>query len=367
MTVGVLGGGQLARMLALSGHPLGLDFVVLCPVLNNCAAAVAEQICAPFYDERALLALAQRADVVTWEFENVPARAVHYLAKHVPVLPPPAALAASQDRLCEKRLFGELNIPTAAYAPVDSLADLERAVAAIGLPAVLKMRTHGYDGKGQVTLRRSDDLQSAWATLGGVPAIVEAFVPFEREVSVIAVRARDGDMAFYPLVTNTHRDGILRVSVCRQNDPLQAHAQEYARRLLEGLDYAGALVLELFAGQGELLANEFAARVHNSGHWTIEGAETSQFENHLRAILGFPLGSTAAVGHSAMVNFIGDVPDTREVLTVPGVHLHLYGKRRRPGRKLGHATLRAKDEQGLHASLQRLLPLVPSADAIYAK
>lgn len=367
MIVGLLGGGQLARMLALAGHPLGLEFIVLCPVPNNCAAAVAEQICADFDDEPALLAFAQRADVITWEFENVPARAVHYLAKHVPVLPPPAALAASQDRLCEKRLFRDLDIPTAAFTPVESLADVEGAAATIGLPAVLKMRMHGYDGKGQATLRCSEDLRSAWATLGGVPAIVEAFVPFEREVSVIAVRARDGDMAFYPLVTNTHRDGILRVSICGRNDPLQAQANEYARRLLEGLDYAGALVLELFAVRGELLANEFAPRVHNSGHWTIEGADTSQFENHLRAILGLPLGSTAAVGHSAMVNFIGDVPDPGHVLAVPGVHLHLYGKQRRPGRKLGHATLRAKDEQGLQESLQRLFPLVPSVDVARAE
>ncbi len=363
MIVGVLGDGQLARMLALAGHPLGLQFIVLSPVPNSCAASVAEQICARFDDEAALRLIAQRADVVTWEFENVPARAVQYLSQHVPVLPPPAALAASQDRLSEKRLFRDLDIPTAAFAPVESLTDLETAAATIGWPAVLKMRMHGYDGKGQATLRRSEDLRPAWAALGGVPAIVEALVPFEREVSVIAVRARNGDMAFYPLVTNTHRDGILRVSISGQNDPLQAQANEYARRLLERLDYVGILALELFAVQGELLANEFAPRVHNSGHWTIEGAETSQFENHLRAILGFPLGSTAAIGHSAMVNLIGDVPDPGQMLSVPGVHLHLYGKERRPGRKLGHVTLREMGQPGLHASLQRLLALLPSAEA----
>jgi 5-(carboxyamino)imidazole ribonucleotide synthase len=355
VTVGVLGGGQLARMLALAGHPLGVPVVAFSEEADSCAALVTERIRARFDDVAALDALAQRVEVVTCEFENVPPQAVAYLSERTRVLPRPAAWAASRDRLAEKQLFTSLGIPLPAFARVDSLADLERAVARIGLPAVLKTRTAGYDGKGQVVLRAGDEMLPAWTRIGGVPAVVEAFVPFVREVSIIAVRGLGGETAFYPLVNNSHHDGILRLSVPSQCDPLQDVAATYARRLLDELDYVGVLTLELFDCDGTLMANEFAPRVHNSGHWTIEGAETSQFENHLRAVTGRPLGSTAPHGHAAMVNIIGSVPDEPAILAVPGAHLHLYRKEPRPGRKLGHVTVCAGTRPEMYERLRRLL------------
>ncbi len=357
MIVGILGGGQLARMLALAGHPLGLHFRFLDPSPTACSRGVAQQIQGPFDDEAKLLALAEGSDVVTYEFENVPARCVAYLAEHANIYPAPRALEAGQDRLFEKRLFRELGIDTAEFLPVSTPQALALAVKQLGRPALLKTRTQGYDGKGQVMLREGQDLAEAWAAIGGVPAIVEALVPFERELSVIAVRARDGEVRCYPLSENTHRDGILRLAVSRPDEPLQGLARGYATRLLGHLDYVGVLALELFQQGERLLANEFAPRVHNSGHWTIEGAETSQFENHLRAILGLPLGRTEAVEHAAMVNFIGALPPAAEVLKLPQAHLHAYDKAPRPGRKVGHATVRTPDravfEQHVEA-LQRL-------------
>ena len=357
MIVGIVGGGQLARMLALSGHPLGLRFVFLDPAPDACAASLGEHLRADYADTQTLMRLAETADCVTFEFENVSADTLAVLAGRVTVYPPTSALAVSQDRLREKTLFRRLGIPTAPFAVVDSRADLDRTTAEIGLPAVLKTRTLGYDGKGQEVLRHAGDLAPAWQRLGSAPLLLEGYVPFERELSLIAVRARHGQTSFYPLAENTHSNGILRWSRCRPGDARQALAEEYARRLLDDLEYVGVLALELFDAGGQLLANEFAPRVHNSGHWTIEGAETSQFENHLRAILGLPLGSTTPVGNSLMVNFIGHLPDAARVLAVPGAHLHVYGKPPRPGRKLGHATLRAADEEGLQAGLRELLLL----------
>lgn len=353
MIVGVLGGGQLARMLALAGHPLGLRFIFLDPAPGACAAPLGEHLCAAFDDEAALATLAERADVVTYEFENVPAQAVRLLSGRVPVYPSAAALAETQDRLREKRLFRALDIGTPSFLPVDTPEALEAAVAEIGLPAVLKPRSQGYDGKGQAVLRRAADLEAAWKRLGGASAILEAFVRFRREISIIAVRCRDGETRFYPVAENTHSDGILRRSLSRAGDPLQKQAEDYAGRLIERLDYVGVFTLELFdTGEG-LLANEFAPRVHNSGHWTIEGAETSQFENHLRAILGLPPGSTEPVGHAAMLNFIGEHPDPARFLAIPGAHLHVYGKEPLAGRKVGHGTLRSATERGLQAALER--------------
>lgn len=357
MIVGVLGGGQLARMLALAGYPLGLEFVFLCPAQDACAAPLGEHLHSGFDDERALVQLAEQADVVTYEFENVPLSSVEFLAERVPVLPSPQALATAQDRLREKQLFRKLGLPTPAFMAVDNLVDLQQAVAQIGLPAVLKTRSQGYDGKGQVVLRDTHELATAWNSLRGVPAIVEAFVPFERELSVLAVRGRTGETVFYPLAENCHRDGILRLSLSRPDDPLQTRAQAYAQQLLDELSYVGVLALELFQAGEELLVNEFAPRVHNSGHWTIEGAETSQFENHHRAILGWPLGSTAATGYAAMVNFIGAIPDTAQVLSQAQVHLHVYGKLPRAGRKVGHATIHADDPHVLQTAIDKLLAL----------
>ncbi len=360
MIVGIVGGGQLARMLALAGCPLGLEFVFLDPARDACAAPLGQHLRGG-YDDRALLArLAERADVVTYEFENVPSESVEFLSVIATVHPNSRTLAVARDRSAEKVLFRELGIPTAPFAPVDTRKDLEHAAAKIGLPAVLKTRTLGYDGKGQVVLRSAGELDAAWARLGGAPLILESFVPFEREVSVIAVRGRNGATLFYPLAENTHSDGILRLSLSRPGDSMQALAEAYAWRLLDALDYVGVLALELFQLGETLLANEFAPRVHNSGHWTIEGAETSQFENHLRAVLGWPLGPTSPRGCAAMVNFIGFEPDAAQVLAIPGVHLHAYGKAARPGRKLGHATLRAEDARALHAGLDRLLALAAS-------
>ncbi|VAX04202.1 N5-carboxyaminoimidazole ribonucleotide synthase [hydrothermal vent metagenome] len=355
MRVGVLGGGQLARMLALAGYPLGLEFVFLCPVPDACAAPLGEHLCANFDDEAALQRLAESVDRVTYEFESVPAGTVAYLNGKLPVYPPPQALATARDRLHEKSLFNELGIDTAPFMAVDSLDDLQQAVAKMGLPAILKTRTLGYDGKGQQWLRDPAELMVAWEGINGAAAILEGVVPFEREVSIIAVRNLAGEMAFYPLTENRHAAGILQRSISLPDDPMQGLAEDYAQRLLEHLAYVGVLAVEFFQLDGQLLVNEMAPRVHNSGHWTIEGAVSSQFENHLRAILGLPLGSTALTGHSGMVNLIGELPDIDAVLSIPGAHLHLYGKEPQPGRKLGHITVCADNDD----SLQQRLAMMP--------
>lgn len=339
--VGILGAGQLGRMLALAGYPLDVRCVLVDPTPDSPAAHVAEQVVAEYTDEAALTRLAA-CDVVTYEFENVPASAAAWLAERVPVYPPPGALEIARDRWHEKTRFSALGIPTARFANAESPAELARALGEIGLPALIKTRTLGYDGKGQRLLRDAADPARLWEELGSVPLIVEAFVPFERELSLIAVRSSRSELAFYPLIENEHRQGILHLSQApAPNAPvaLQRCAEDYAGRLLESLAYVGVLTLELFEAGGQLLANEMAPRVHNSGHWTTEGAETSQFENHLRAILGLPLGSTRARGYSAMLNLIGTLPERDPVLAIAGAHLHLYGKAPRPGRKLGHVTL----------------------------
>lgn len=355
MKIGILGGGQLARMLALAGYPLGLEFVFLCPSADACATPMGEHLCAAFDDKAALKRLAEKADTITYEFENVPAGSVEYLNGKLPVYPPPLALATARDRLNEKTLFNELGIDTAIFIPVDSLDDLQRAVAKTGRPAILKSRTLGYDGKGQQLLRDPAELRAAWEGLNGVAAILEEFVLFSREISIIAVRSVSGEMAFYPLTENRHEAGILRLSTSLQDDPMQELAEDYATRLLEHLDYVGVLAIEFFELDGRLLVNEMAPRVHNSGHWTIEGAVTSQFENHLRAILDLPLGSTAPTARSALVNLIGELPDIAAVLAIPGAHLHLYSKQPQPGRKLGHITVCAENDDGL----KRLLAALP--------
>jgi 5-(carboxyamino)imidazole ribonucleotide synthase len=293
--------------------------------------------------------------LVTYEFENVPVATARWLAQRIPVFPPPEALEVAQDRLHEKLLFQRLGIPTPPFLPVDSRQQLLPALDQVGYPAFLKTRRFGYDGKGQFLVRDRDDGIRAWDMLGGVSLLLEGFVAFQRELSILAVRDRSGATAFYPLVENHHREAMLRLSLAPAGTPeLQALAEDYARRVLEKVDYVGVLAIEFFHRDGELLANEMAPRVHNSGHWTIEGAETSQFENHLRAVLGLPLGSTAARGFSAMVNLIGTLPDPASVLAVPGTHLHLYGKAPRPGRKLGHVTVCAADEHLVRERLARL-------------
>ena len=359
-TVGILGGGQLARMMALAGAPLGLRFLVMDSVADACAGQFAPMVVGDYTDQAALAEFAGRVDVATFDFENVPAESARWLAERVPVFPTPRALAVAQDRLAEKTLFRELGIPVPPFADIATRAQLDAAVAALGTPCILKTRRLGYDGKGQFRIRSLADANAAWEALGAqagkVGLIVEAFVPFERELSVVAVRGRDGEFRTWPLTWNWHVDGVLSASLApaRVEPALADTAIAHARRLAERLDYVGVFALELFCRDGVLLANELAPRVHNSGHWTLEGAETSQFQNHLRAVLGLPLGSTAMLGHACMLNWIGAMPEAGPVLAEPGGHWHDYGKEPRAGRKVGHATVRADNALELAAALERI-------------
>ena len=360
-TVGILGGGQLARMLALSGAPLGLRFQVMDPSADGCAGQVAPLMVAGYDDERALAEFAGRVDLATFDFENVPAAAAEWLAGKVGVYPNPGALAVAQDRLSEKTLFRKLGIPVPAFEDVATREDLDTAIAKVGAPCILKTRRLGYDGKGQFRIRSAGDADAAWEALGAqaqaVGLILEAFVPFERELSVIAVRGRDGEFRTWPLTWNWHVDGVLSASLAPApgvDAALEQAAAGYARRLAEELDYVGVFALELFCRDGGLMANEMAPRVHNSGHWTIEGAQASQFQNHLRAVAGLPLGATDAIGHACMLNWIGDMPDAAPVLREAGGHWHDYDKEARPGRKVGHATLRADSKEALTGALERV-------------
>jgi 5-(carboxyamino)imidazole ribonucleotide synthase len=340
MTIGIVGAGQLGRMLALAGIPLGERFLFLDPSEGAPGGQVAPQIVGAFTDQDRLLELASRSDVLTFDWENVSVEALRALPRGTRICPPIPALAASQDRVSEKQLFERLKIPTTRWSAVDSAAQLQRAVEEIGLPGVLKTRRLGYDGKGQAVLRQAAHVERAWREIGAAPAIYEEWVPFECEVSIIGARARDGDIVVYPLNGNVHAGGILRLTRAPFGDAsLQRKASSYLKRTLEHFRYVGVLTIEFFVRRGSLVANEMAPRVHNSGHWTIEGAVTSQFENHVRAVLGLPLGEASARGHSAMINLIGEMPKAMRVLQEPGVHLHHYGKSPRPGRKLGHCTL----------------------------
>jgi 5-(carboxyamino)imidazole ribonucleotide synthase len=355
--IGILGGGQLGRMLALAGYPLGLRFRFLDPAPEAPVEQLADLVVGRFDDIEVLQRFPEGLEVVTYEFENVPVEAAQHLARHAPVYPPIRALEVSQDRLAEKTLFKSLGLTPAPFAPVETFKELRRAVEEIGLPAVLKTRRLGYDGKGQSVLHRPEDVEAAWARLGGVPLVLEGFVPFDREVSQVGVRGRNGSMALYPLVENEHREGILRKT--RAPAPgltptLQQQGAEAIRQVMETLEYVGVLAIEFFQVGEQLIVNEMAPRVHNSGHWTIEGARTSQFENHLRAVLGWPLGATEALGPCAMVNLIGSLPDPAAVLTVPDAHLHLYGKKPRPGRKVGHITVRGDSEEQVRERMARL-------------
>lgn len=359
-TVGILGGGQLARMLALSGAPLGLRFLVMDSADDACAGQFAPMVVGDYTDQAALAEFASKIDVATFDFENVPAESGQWLAERVPVFPSPRALAVAQDRLAEKTLFRELGIPVPEFADVASRAALDAAIAAIGTPCILKTRRLGYDGKGQFRIKTPADAEAAWAALGAqvatVGLILEGFVRFERELSVVAVRGRDGEFRAWPLTENWHVDGVLSASLApaQADAALAATAHGYARKLAEALDYVGVFALELFCRDGQLLANELAPRVHNSGHWTIEGSETSQFQNHLRAVLGLPLGDTRMLGQACMLNWIGEMPDATAMLGEAGGHWHDYGKSSRAGRKVGHATLRADDARDLAAALERV-------------
>lgn len=362
--VGVLGAGQLGRMLALAGYPLGLRFRFLDPAPEAPAEHLAERVCAPYDDPLALERFAAGLEVATFEFENVPLAALERLANLVTVLPPPRALGVGQDRWHEKQCFEQVGIPVPTYCKVDDRADLDAAIRRVGFPAMLKTRRLGYDGKGQARLVSERDVEVAWRSLGGQPLLLERLVPFDAEVSILAVRSRTGETAFYPLVQNVHGEGILRTSrvpAPAATPALEAQARAYAAAVTEKLDYVGVLAIEFFLESGCLLANEMAPRVHNSGHWSIEGAQTSQFENHLRALLGWPLGSTEIRGPSVMYNLIGTLPDIQRVLRIPGAHLHLYGKSARPARKLGHVTLTASTTEELAAREALLQEVVVGA------
>ena len=365
MRLAILGGGQLAWMLALAAEPLGVDVAVLDPSPDCAAGRVAEHVVAAYDDPDGLDRVASGADVVTYEFENVPAAAVERLAaRGVPVLPPPSALAVTQDRAREKELMAGLGIPVAPYALIDSADDVAAALERVGAPGILKTRRLGYDGKGQARVRAADDLAAAVAELGGTDLIYEGLVVFARELSVVVARAADGALAVYPAVENEHRDGILACTLAPAPglDPAKAgEAEAIGVRVAEALGHVGVLCVELFDTADGVVANEIAPRVHNSGHWTIEGAVASQFENHVRAVCGLPLGDASARGVSAMVNIVGAEPDPDAIRAIPGVALHLYGKAPRPGRKLGHATVTAPDAAALAEPLARLRGLCDAA------
>jgi 5-(carboxyamino)imidazole ribonucleotide synthase len=346
-TLGILGGGQLGRMLAMAAAQLGLRPHVYAPEESNPAFEVAgERTIAPYEDDAALVRFAKAVDVVTYEFENVPSATAATLSAHTLLAPNAQALAVSQDRFLEKSFIAGLDIPIAPFAAVSSEAELTKALEGIGRPAVLKTRRFGYDGKGQAMIRPETDPATAWNAVGGAPSILEGFVPFEREVSVIAARTASGDFAAYDLCANEHRSHILDITrvPAGVSAATERQAVDVARAIAEALDYVGILAVEIFLLTGEggerLVVNEIAPRVHNSGHWTLGGAVTSQFEQHVRAVCGWPLGETQRLGRVEMRNLIGhDVDAWERILAEPGAHLHLYGKAEaRPGRKMGHVT-----------------------------
>ena len=363
--VGIIGGGQLALMLAESVEHMGVRCTVLDPSNQCCASAACEQIVRDYNDEEALKKLASCSDVITYEFENVPAAAGAVISPLRHIHPNPDALRYAQDRHLERTMFSELGIAIPNYRPVDDVESLESALEELGTPAILKARSLGYDGKGQVLINDASTAAEAFATIGAVPAILDQFVEFERELSIIATRSINGDIACYPLSANVHRGGILRVSKAparEVNEHLVEQAQHAARQILNRFEYVGTIAVEFFQiGTGEgatLVANEIAPRVHNTGHWTIEGAQTSQFENHMRAVMGMELGSSDPIGHSAMVNIIGDEPRPGALESMPEAHVHMYGKAPRAGRKIGHVTLNAPSEGELDALLERFTRVI---------
>jgi 5-(carboxyamino)imidazole ribonucleotide synthase len=359
MHVGIVGAGQLGRMLALSGYPIGVHCLFLDSGADTPGAQVAPSLIGDLQDAALLAELASRSDVVTFDWENISGSALEPLEKITRIRPPRAALEVSQDRLAEKALFTRLKIPVAAHCAIDSREQLIRATRQIGLPGILKTRRLGYDGKGQHVLRAVQDVDRAWAAIGATDLVYEKFQDFSREVSLVGVRSAGGRAVFYPLSCNTHAGGILRYSTAPfTNARLEKSARLYLKRVMHALDYIGVLTMEFFVVRGSLIANEMAPRVHNSGHWTIEGCVTSQFENHLRAICDMPLGSTRALGHTAMINFLGQMPDRERLLAVDGLAYHDYGKTARPGRKLGHCTILKRLPKERDMALSNTLELI---------
>jgi 5-(carboxyamino)imidazole ribonucleotide synthase len=359
MHVGIVGAGQLGRMLALSGYPIGVHCLFLDRSADTPGAQVAPSLIGDLEDAALLAELAARSDVVTFDWENIAGSALRPLEKITQIRPPRAALEVSQDRIAEKALFTRLKIPVAAHCAIDSREELIGALKRIGLPGVLKTRRLGYDGKGQYVLRAAADVDQAWAAIGAAGLIYEKFQDFSRELSLVGVRSAGGRTLFYPLSCNTHGGGILRHSIAPfTNARLEKSARLYLKRVMHALNYIGVLTLEFFVVRGSLIANEMAPRVHNSGHWTIEGCVTSQFENHLRAVCDMPLGSTRALGHTAMINFIGLMPNRERLLAIDGLAYHDYGKTPRPGRKLGHCTILRRLPKERNRALSNTLKLV---------
>ena len=366
--VGVLGAGQLGGMLALAGIPMGVRFRFLDPAPNSPAGQIAPCLTGSYEDEETLAQFVEGVDVVTYEFENVPVETVRRLSQHVPVYPPPQALETAQDRLNEKNLFVRLGIETPFFAAISHFEELQAALRQTGFPAVLKTRRFGYDGKGQWVLRSEEDAKAVWERIQSdshsidANLILEAFVSFDREVSLIASRSVSGKIVCYPLIENKHDGGVLRLSTLPAPDispQTEAKAEKIMTDLMRELDYVGILTIEFFLCGDLLVANEIAPRVHNSGHGTIEGCVTSQFENHVRAILDLPLGDPSPRGRSFMWNILGAFPEIEEALRIPGCHLHLYGKEARPGRKIGHATLVGVSHSDLQESLSALKTIAP--------
>ncbi len=358
MKVGILGAGQLARMLALAAKPLAIETVCLSTEMTRTIQHVSDVFLVPELSKDHLKKFAKEVDVVTYETENVDASILEILKKYVDLTPADDILKVAQDRLFEKNLFKSLQIATAKFMAIDSLDDLTQASTEIGFPAVLKTRRMGYDGKGQQVVRNQAQAEKAFVALGEKNLILEQFIPFDRELSIIAVRTSEQQIAFYNVVENVHVDGILRVTFFPERDiELQQNAEKLISKLMHHLNYVGVCTLELFEYQGELIANEMAPRVHNTGHWTIEGAVTSQFENHLRAICHLPIGSTETRGFNAMFNCIGEMPEHETILTFPNTHYHSYQKEARKNRKVGHVTLSCDDElqfQTIFKELQKV-------------
>jgi 5-(carboxyamino)imidazole ribonucleotide synthase len=359
LRIGIVGAGQLGRMLALAAYPLGLKCIFLDRSAEAPAAQIAPIIIGDLADPHKLKELAGRSDVLTFDWENVPFAALDRLSARTAIHPPPEALRISQDRLLEKALFTGLEIPVAPHSAVNNYQDLVRACATHGIPGILKTRRLGYDGKGQVMINHARERRAAWKRLQGQDLIYEKRLRFSREISIVGARSTTGETVYYPLACNTHRAGILRYSIAPYRDAaLERMARGYLKRTLDALAYVGVLTIEFFVVNGRLIANEIAPRVHNSAHWTIEGCISSQFENHLRAICGLPLGSTRPLGHAAMINFIGKMPQRRALLAVEGLSFHDYGKQARPGRKLGHCTILrstpAQRDKALRSALRRV-------------
>lgn len=362
--IGVLGAGQLGRMMAIAGYPLGQKFGFY-GTSDDEPSALLGHMYKQSDSEDSLAQLVEFADVITYESENTCIEQIREIAKTTPVYPAEKSLFMAQHRGREKGLFDQLSIPCAPYQVVDSLESLKIAVEEIGLPAVLKTTTEGYDGKGQFVLKEMSQIDQAWSEIGGRELVLEGFIDFQRELSIVAVRNNNNEHVYYPLVQNVHHEGILRYTIAPAREisaEVQMQAEKFMQDLLDELDHVGVLTLELFETVNGLVANEMAPRVHNSGHWTIEGAYTSQFENHVRAISGLPLGDTSPRQPlAAMINIIGETGPVEKVLAMPNAFLHLYDKEERVGRKLGHINVLAVDEDSLYKYIQELSAFLPKA------